>query len=702
MQDNYRKEPQKLQGALTKTRQSAILLKAFFALFQTNPESAAMDYLPKNRLGWAARLATALFAFLAQSAPAQQPATTESIELGPLERVKIDVLAQMMSDASGRPFAVAGGLDTEFSVLVPENDPVEMSPSDIYEFGLAILASAGLTVIDDGPACRIVNLNDGGVPVGNPEEGDGPNATRGLVTRVFRLRHASADDVRRVLEGGSGRKSWITMLESANLIVATDTAPTLERVAKLVEELDKPGLARKTEIVKLTYADADALAAQLNAIAAHSLQSEGAAVAQRLAGAAPSPRAVLAAGVAIPAPAANALVLVGQEAQVEEFKALVKSLDVDAPTGRGNLNVIPLQYLKAEDVAKTLSTLLEKSAAKAQGGADIRRIAVEASAVNNAIVVDASPGDFRLVKQLVDEMDVLPGQVQVSVMIAELTDGDGFNWNVGLTALDAPGRKGETRLSAGSRLAADSSSLIDGAVEGILPQGIVAAFAHGSGYDANGNLRVSYPGIVAIEALKSDSHVNIVSETSLQAQNNIEAEVKIVDDIPYAKSNIQGTGADRETVQTIDRMEVGVTLKFTPYIVPGQLVRMALEPTIASVMSGSDDLNPTIAKRSAKTTVTVPDSETIVIAGLTRTTVQKIENRIPILGSIPLLGWLFRYKSDVEKKTNLLIFVTPTVIASPADAAKTTDVWKLKTGISGEHPKIRADEAAANGTGENE
>ena len=621
-----------------------------------------------------------------------------TIGLGPMERVKIDVLAQMMSDASGRPFAISGGLDNEFSVLVPDGDPVALSPDEIYTFGLSILASAGLSVVDDGHTCRIVSLPEGGglavgAPGGNPEgqtdsvQSPSP-APHGLMTRVFRLKNATADEVRRVLEGGSGRKSWITMLESANLIVVTDTAPTLERVAALVAELDKPGLARTTEIVNLKFADADAIAAQLNAIAATSVQSEGAAVAQRLAGnGAVTPRAMLAFGVAIPSPTANAVVLVGQEAQVAEFKALVAALDVDVPTGRGTLNAIPLQYLKAEDVAKTLSALLEKSAMRAQGGGELRKISVEASPVNNAIVVDALPGDFRVVRSLVEAMDVLPGQVHVSVMIAEVTDGDGFNWNPQLTMLDSPGRSGQTRLSAGSRMTSDSGSVIEGAANAILPQGLTAAFAHGTGYDASGNLRVSYPGIIAIEALKSDSHFNIVSETSLQAQNNIEAEVKIVDDIPYAKSNIQGTGSDRETVQTIDRMEVGVTLKFTPYIVPGELVRMALEPTIASVTSATDALNPTIAKRSAKTTVTVPNSETIVIAGLTRTTVKKVEHRIPILGSIPLLGWLFRYKNDVEEKTNLLVFVTPTIIAAPADASATSSALQLKTGIKYPDPK---------------
>ncbi len=612
--------------------------------------------------------------------PNNAAAASESVNLSPLDRVKINVLAQMMSDASGRPFAVSGNLDTEFSVLVPDADTMELSTADIYNFGLSILASAGLSVIDDGHTCRIVRLPEGGgLAVGAT---DGYNASpHGLITKVFRLKNAAADDIRRVLEGGSGRKSWITVLENSNIIVITDTAPTLDRVSKLIEELDRPGLARKTEIIKLTYADAESLSLQLNAIAAQSMQREGAVVAQRVASAsgATASRAILQSGIAIPAPKANSIILVGQESQIEEFKSLIKSLDIDTPTGNGHLNAIPLQYLKAEEVAKTLSTLLEKSAAKASGNNDIKRIAVEASTVNNSIIVDAAPGDFQVVKELIASMDVLPGQVHVSVMIAEVTDGDGFTWNPQLTMLDSPGNGGNA-ISAGTRLnGGDSSSIIEGAVNGILPKGITAAVAHGSGDGI-----ISYPAIVSLEALKSNSHVKIVSETSLQAQNNIEAEVKIVDDIPYLKSSVEGSGSDRDYIQNVDRMEVGVSLKFTPYIVPGSLVRMALEPTIASVVSDSNDLNPTIAKRSAKTTVTVPDTETIVIAGLTRTTTKTVKSRVPILGSIPLLGWLFRYENEVEETTNLLIFVTPSVIANPADADKTTEAWKLKTGISPE------------------
>jgi general secretion pathway protein D len=273
----------------------------------------------------------------------------------------------------------------------------------------------------------------------------------------------------------------------------------------------------------------------------------------------------------------------------------------------------------------------------------------------------------------------------VRLLIAEVTTGNGFTWNPSFTVLDIANKQGDTGVSGGSRLVGDTQSLIGGAASGMLPQGLTAAVSHDAvTFDANGNLTGgSFPGILSIEALKSDSNLKIISETALQAQNNIEAEVKIVDDIPYLKSSVEGSGSDRDYIQNIDRMEVGVTLKFTPYIVPGNSVRMVLEPTIASVVgTTTDSLNPTIAKRSANTTVTVPDGNTIVIAGLTRTATKKVEHRIPILGYIPLLGWLFRYKSDVEETTNLLIFVTPTIVATPADASAPSALWQQKTGIT--------------------
>ena len=646
-----------------------------------------------NRALLRAGLCSLLVAAASGSAVGQTAEGT--IAIGALDRVKVEAFAQLLSDATGRPFAVAGDVDATFTVIVPGGGALALPASDVYAFGLSVLASAGLTVVDEGSTYRIVRLPEGGgLAVGARAQADQPGS--GLVTRVFRLEHAVAEDVRRVLEGNGTRKGWIAVLDSGNHLVVTDTARTVERVAQLITELDQPGLSRLTEVVPLKFADADALARQLNTTVLPASPQEGQQLAARLQGTGGTPASQAHTGLAVSSPHANSLILVGSASQLAEFKTLIAKLDVDQPTGRGHLNAIPLQYLKADDAAKSISALLEKSAAKAADGKSIRRISVESSPVNNALLVDAAPNDFEIVRTLIEQLDRVPEQVHISVLIAEVSDSDGFTWGVGLTALTAPEKKGDTAFSAGSRLAADAGGgLVENATAGILPQGLTAAIAHGRGIGPDGNLIVNYPGIISIEALKADGNVEILSETALQAQNNVEATLSIVDEIPILKSTIEGgSGTARDVIQNIERQEVGVKLKLMPHVIPGGLVRMDLNPSIESVISSGSsttEFTPTIAKRTANTTVTVPDGQTIVIAGLTRKDTQKIDNRIPLLGDIPLLGWLFRYTSEIEKTANLLILVTPTIIRTPADAATSTRTWRLKTGIQDDAapPEIR-------------
>lgn len=213
----------------------------------------------------------AALVLVASALHAQQAPST--LAIGPLDRVKVDAFAQLLSDATGRPFAVAGDVDAAFTVIVPGNDPLNLPADDVYAFGLSVLASAGLSVVEEGNSCRIVRLPEGGgLSVGAPEtKGAAPH---GLVTRVFQLKNVAADDIRRVLEGGGGKKGWIAVLESSNHLVVTDTAGTIARVAKLIEELDKPGTSRISEIVSLKYADADSLASQLNLVASQTLRAK--------------------------------------------------------------------------------------------------------------------------------------------------------------------------------------------------------------------------------------------------------------------------------------------------------------------------------------------------------------------------------------------------------------------------------------------
>jgi len=172
----------------------------------------------------------------------------------------------------------------------------------------------------------------------------------------------------------------------------------------------------------------------------------------------------------------------------------------------------------------------------------------------------------------------------------------------------------------------------------------------------------------------------VLSETSLEALDNREAYVNIVNEIPILKSTIEGgSGTARDVIQNIERVEAGIKLKLTPHVVDGNKVRMELNPSIEVIQDSG--LTPTIARREVSTTVTVPSGRTIVIAGLTRQDQVETRQKVPILGSIPLIGMLFRSRVETDERTNLLIFVTPMLVSTMDDQERIRREWELKTGL---------------------
>jgi general secretion pathway protein D len=226
----------------------------------------------------------------------------------------------------------------------------------------------------------------------------------------------------------------------------------------------------------------------------------------------------------------------------------------------------------------------------------------------------------------------------------------------------------------------------------VFPQGITLGVAHGTSADSSGNVTKNYPFLINIEALQRQGRFRVKSRTALETLDNKEASVNVGDQIPILKSTVQaGTGTARDVIQNIERVDVGIRLKLTPRVIPGGLVQMALSPTIEAIVetssTGASALTPTIKRREVATTVTVPSGETIVIAGLTREDVSKVERKVPLLGSLPLLGMFFRSKSDSAVKTEVVIFVTPHIVTNPADARRRSEVWQRMTGMKPDEPK---------------
>jgi len=261
-----------------------------------------------------------------------------------------------------------------------------------------------------------------------------------------------------------------------------------------------------------------------------------------------------------------------------------------------------------------------------------------------------------------------------------------------MAALNAPESVNDV-VGQGSLLLDDSqTSLLQSLQDGLFPDGITFGLARGARIGADGNLVVGFPAAINVDALRRNRDVHILANTTLEAQNNTEASVNIVENIPILTSTIQGTGSTRDVIQNIERLDVGIKLTLTPHVTPDLDVTMELNPSIEAIIdtgpSGAD-FAPTIAKRQVSTTVTVADGKTVIISGLIREDSQEIVQRVPILGSIPILGLLFRHTVDIKQRTNLLIFVTPHVVTSAAVAENMADAWRTRTGISTTNVEIR-------------
>ncbi len=594
------------------------------------------------------------------------------------DQVDVRFLVKLVGDITGRRFVVDRAVEGKVTVVTPAQIPAD----EVYPLLLAVLDASGFAVLDQDGIYRVIARERRPIPMAPVLAPGVSPAGAELVTKVIRLTHVSAAELRRMLEPmvDGGKTGALAALETTNHLVVTDTADNIRRLEAVIAQIDQPGAARITELYPLHHALARNMADELNqAISGLRARAdtEGERIRQRLARS-EGAGAALADAVVVAAPHSNSLILAGTPAQVAEIKQLIARLDVEPQAVSGHLQALFLKYLSADDAAKSLTALLARNADK---NAERSTIAIEANLANNALMVDAAPQDFEMVRKLIEKLDLPPPQVLVEVMIAELTMGEGHDYGAEFMSSASP-EQGSTVIVGGSRVSEGEDRLLAEVVSGVVPQGLTFGLANGSYTDANGNVVPRFPFLLNVNALKYDTNFKILSNVPLWAQNNQEASVTIGKNIPILKSTIEGgSGTARDVIENIDRIDVGIKLKVTPQVNPEGEVCMRLNPSIEAILEATTDgkaFTPTIARREVTTTLTVPSGETIVISGLIREDNVDKERRVPFLGSIPLLGWLFRHSVKAVERTNLLIFVTPTVARTREEAAALTSRWRAQ------------------------
>ncbi|WP_341964643.1 type II secretion system secretin GspD [Pseudomonas sp. RC10] len=496
----------------------------------------------------------------------------------------------------------------------------------------SVLDAHHFTVIDQGERILITPVAEGKTRASEADTRDAQNEQ--FVTEVFALSNTSAADLSTLLRPLVSANGYVGPSASSNALVMTDAAGNVRRIKGIVRQLDA-GESNGHLVVQLQHALAEPLARVIE----QSLGKRGAE----------------SGAVVIPDVGHNRLVLVGSATVRQRLGALARDLDTPASVNGDNAKVIRLRHSDARQLAEVLDGIAPDQQGE-PGTASEYKATVKSDVSQNALVMIAQPSHLRTLEQVVRQLDQPRSQVLIHAAIIEVS-GDianalGVQWGAqrggGLGAINFPGAGiGLPGLGAGD------VNLPDGALLQL------------------GNDRFS----VLINALASDTRNNVLSTPSLLTLDNQEAEILVGQNVPFKSGSYQTPGSGSENpYTTVTRQDIGIKLKIRPHINDGETLRLEVEQENSEIASSVEGLNDlVINKRSLKSAILADDGQVIVIGGLIKDNVRTRESGVPMLRSIPWLGALFRWTSDTREKTNLMIFLRPTIVRSNAGLTALTD-----------------------------
>ena len=667
---------------------------------------------------------------------AQRPPVLDPNSKVTIDYVDTDIneIIKYMAYITGRNFILGDKLSGNITIISHQ----QVTVAEAYEAFLSALEVAGYTTVTVGKATKVVKSGEASKSPLRVYHGDSIPYTDNFVTQIINLENVAVKDISSVVKdllSGNGR---VIAYSPTNTLIITDAATNIRRVYGIINELDVASPKSAIEIVTLAYAEAadvETILEEMYAVEGSSSSSNDdaqTAAARRRAqrnsrrskgkeSAASTEAASTTVGEGsyiskiISDERTNSLIIQANQEAMGAIMELVKKLDVDVdPSSRSQIHVIYLEHAKAEDVAQVLSNLANSSSSSssssssrsgargAQGGRgpgmrpgdDKAGATAEGSSTGavaafesgmrvasdentNSLVIIASPEDFRIIKQVIDKLDIRRKQVFVEVVILEMASEDTFDFGLGYHT-GAMGDDGNYSVYSaqlnGSSMGLTQDAL-SGLAMGVFGQAMTLSVGDGSG--SSMDLSVPVFG-VALNALQANSAVNIISTPNVLTTDNEEAKFVVGRNIPFPVST--GRDSNNNPIVSYQREDVATTLKVTPQINESNYVTLEVYQEVQEVEEDSQGLDVSTAgfitsKRSAETTVVVRDNQTVVLGGLIGNTDTEVESKIPLLGDLPLIGALFRGRRTVSRKTNLLIFLTPHVIDGPEDLE---EVYRVK------------------------
>lgn len=588
----------------------------------------------------------------AQVEPAGQNAAGEQAWTVNFNDSDIQEVIKFIAGATGKTIIIDPKVRGPIKVI----NTKPLNAKELYELFLASLDVHGFTAVESGNIVRIVMNRDArNLPI--PTENNVRNKDDLYITQVIPLKNTSAAKILAALRPLVPQYGHLTTYEPSNALIITDTRANVARMNELVIQLDKIGMTH-TDVIPLKYANAADVVAMLSQLEKPDPNR----------GMTTSPPVIVA------DKRTNAVVISGDDLSRQRLKLLID--DLDRPqTRNSNVRVIYLKYAKAEEVAKVLSGMLQSVGGKPAEGApaNATQAAVQADEATNSVLVTADVETMDTLLSIVDSLDIRRQQVLVEAIIVEITGKNqkelGIEW---MYQADDSGFGGFAPGSGMAGVAESAFNLLESpndndALAG-LAGGVIQAKSPIFGV---GRLGKNVDFLSVLKLLQTTESSNILSTPSLLTTDNSEASILVGQQVPFVTGSYTGmsgtTGGNNSfsnPFNTVNREDVGIKLQVTPHINEGDSLVLDIEQEISSVLGGSESSpnGPTTSKREIKTQILAGDGQTVVLGGLIQDQVDKSDSRVPVLGSIPVLGHLFRSQGAKKNKTNLLIFLKPTII----------------------------------------
>jgi general secretion pathway protein D len=618
----------------------------------------------------------------------------------------IDGVVKAIADITGKNFA----LDPRVKGTVNIVSARPMSRALVYDVFLSALRLQGFAAVEEGGIVKIVPEADAKLESGSTVGPHDRSRAHGdeVQTRVFVLRYESASQLVPVLRPLIAPNNVVNAYPGSNTLVITDYASNLRRIEKIIDAIDVPS-GTDAAVIPLHYASALDVAQTVNRLFPEPSQAAGA------------PDGVQRMVVVADARSNSLLARSDNPARLSQLRAVVAALD-SSSSATGNIHVVYLRNAEAVKVADTLraiyqgesgsvphpasgsgsgsaggysatpaasmstasgtsqpqtpatTPLAQSSISSSPASSSAVASIIQADAATNSIIINAPDAIYNNLRAALDKLDVRRAQVYVEALIAEITSDKAAEFGIQWQDLSGAVSTNGAHAFGGTNFGTPSQNILSIAQNpASAGQGLNIGVIKGT---------VTIPGIgqvlnlgLLVRALESDSTANILSTPTLLTLDNEEARIVVGQNVPFITGQyaLSGAATTPTPFQTVERQDVGLTLRIKPQILQGGAVRLQLYQEVSSVQDTTNPAGVITNKRSIESTVMVDNGQIIVIGGLIQDTVSDGTNKVPVVGDLPLVGGLFRYNTRSRTKTNLMVFLRPTVLRDTAAAGPLTN-----------------------------